>query len=330
MKKSSYIVQGVGINVLCENQLDSLISSCFSSLYSGEKLSEIEPLEFELYIVLDPPSVPAESVQVFKTPFVTSYSDDKGIYFVSEDGSIICLNPSTRNAKGFIRKEALDDPIRLFSLIGVSIVEILKYHNLYFLHSAALYRNGIGYLISGDGGCGKTTTSLSLVREGFRYVSDDSLFIRELNGKIIVCPLYTSFYIDLDLAERFADIFRGNGLHITDGAKVSVDISQTFSGSFIPYIRPDVIIFPRINTNGESQLYPISRMEVYTRLLKQTVLSADSIVSRNQITALEKLVKQTVGFEFLSGRDIYENPKKVISLIYQISSQDENHKKDKI
>jgi hypothetical protein len=330
LRKSSHVVQGVSVNVLCENQLDSFVSSCFNSLYRGEERSEIKPSEFELYIVGEPPPVPAGSARMIKTPFVTSYSNGEEIYFTSEDGSIICLNSNTRNAKGFIKKEILSDPIRLFSLIGFSIAEVLKYHNLYFLHSAALYRDGTGYLISGDGGCGKTTTSLSLVREGFKYASDDSLFIKEQNGEIVVCPLYTSFHIDQDLVERFPEIVGGKGLPIPDGVKVSVDISQVFPGSFISYMRPDVIIFPRINSKGESQLHPISRMEVYRRLLKQTVLAADKVVSRNQIRALEKLVKQTVGFELLSGSDIYEDSKRLIGFISQINGLNGNHKKGKV
>jgi hypothetical protein len=112
---------------------------------------------------------------------------------------------------------------------------------------------------------------------------------------------------------------RGKNLRIPDGIKVSVDISQTFPGSFIPYMRPDVIIFPKTYSQGESQLHPISRIEVYRRLLKQTVLGADKVVSRNQIRALEKLVKQTVGFELLSGRDVYEAPEKIIGIISRIN-----------
>lgn len=319
MMKSSHLVQGVRVDVLCENLLEPFISSCFNSLYRGEERFDIKPLEFELYVVEKPPSVPAGSIQMSKTPFVTSFSDNKEIYITSEDGSIICLSSNKRGAKGFVRKETLNDPIRLSSLVGMSVVEILKYHNLYFLHSAALYSDGTGYLISGDGGCGKTTISLSLVRGGFKYVSDDSLFIKELNGEIVVYPLYTRFHIDSDLAERFPDMVRGKNLRIPDGIKVSVDISQTFPGSFIPYMRPDVIIFPKTYSQGESQLHPISRIEVYRRLLKQTVLGADKVVSRNQIRALEKLVKQTVGFELLSGRDVYEAPEKIIGIISRIN-----------
>lgn len=319
MRGSSYSVRGVSVHVLCDDQLDLPISSYFNSLYMGKRRYDIKPLEFKLYIVEEPPPVPTNSVQAIKAPYVTSYSDGKEIYFTSEDGSIICLNPDTRGARGFLKKEILNDSLMLPSLIGASLTEALKYNGLYFLHSAALYGNGVGFLISGDGGCGKTTTSLSLVREGFKYVSDDSLFFEELNGEIVICPLYTSFHIDQDLVERFPEVAIGKNLPIPEGIKISVDISQIFPGSFIPYIRPDVIIFPKINSNLESQLHPISRMEVYRKLLKQTILTADKAVSKNQLKALEKLVKQTVGFELLSGRDIYEDPKKVISLIYQIN-----------
>jgi hypothetical protein len=321
---NAYSVHGVSIHVLCEDQLDLPISSYLNSLYRGEKRSDIKPLEFELYIVEEPPPVPISSVQAFKTPSVTSYSDDKVIYFTSADGSIICLNPNTRDARGFVKKEILSDSMKLASLVGVSLTEALKYDGFYFLHSAALYSNGIGLLISGDGGCGKTTTSLGLVRAGFRYVSDDSVFFEDLNGEIVICPLYTSFHIDRDLIERFPEVTLRKNLHIPEGIKVSVDVSQSFPGSFIPYIRPNVIIFPKISSKGESQLHPISQMEVYMRLLKQIVLVSDKVISKNQLKALEKLVKQTVGYELLSGRDIYEDPKKLINLIYQVSGRNED------
>jgi len=321
LTKSSYVVQGLNIHLLCENSLHLLISNYFNSLYRGKKRFVIKPLEFELnlYIVEEPPPIPANSVQAIKAPSVTSYSNGKEIYFTLKDGSIICLDPITRNAKGFLKKEILNDSIGLFSLIGAPLGETLKYHGLYFLHSAALYGNGMACMVSGDGGCGKTTTALSLVYEGFKYVSDDALFLEELNGEIIVHPLSKNFHLDQDLAERFPDITRGKNLPIPEGTKVSVDISQIFPGSFIPYLRPNVIIFPKITSNGKSQLYPLNQMEVYKRLLKRTILAVDKEVSRNQLKALEKLVKQTLGFELLSGRDIYKDPKRVISLICQVN-----------
>ncbi len=324
MTKSSYVVQGVSIHLFSENHLHPLISNFFNSLYRGKKRFEIKPLEFELYMVEEPPLLPANSIRAIKFPSLTFYSSGKEIYFTSKDGSIVCLNTITRIAKGFLKREILEDSVELSSLVGSPVVETLKYHGIYSIHSAALYGNGMGCLVSGSSGCGKTSTSLSLVTQGFKYVSDDFLVFEELNEEIFVHPFYKSFNLDRDLAERFPEVVGGKNLPIPEGTKVSVDISQIFPDSFIPHLRPDVIIFPKITSNGKSGLNPLSLIEVYSRLLKQTVLAVDKEVARNQLKALEKLVKQTLGFELLSGRDIYEDPKKLASLIRRLKSQNGN------
>jgi hypothetical protein len=154
-----------------------------------------------------------------------------------------------------------------------------------------------------------------MVSEGFKYVSDDAILLEETNGDIMAHSLYSTFNIDRNIAERFPDVIKEEDIPDKKGAKVSVDISEIFPDSFIPYLRPDVIIFPKITSDRKSQVYPIGQMEVYARLLKQTILAVDKEVSRNQLKAIERLVKQTQGFDLLSGRDIYENPKLFISLI---------------
>jgi hypothetical protein len=65
-------------------------------------------------------------------------------------------------------------------------------------------------------------------------------------------------------------------------------------------------------------------MEVYTRLLKQTVLAVDTHISRNQLKALEKLVKQVRGFELITGQDMYEDPKILSDLLCEIESENGN------
>ncbi|GIW46956.1 MAG: hypothetical protein KatS3mg078_0833 [Deltaproteobacteria bacterium] len=320
MKKSSYVVQGFIIDVFCKNNLNSIISTYFNRLYSGKKRSDAKSLEFEFYITEKPYPIPSGLVRVVKSPLLTYYRKGKEIYFISEDGSTVCLNPTARSAKGFIRRETLNNSLVLYSLIGACLLENLKYLGLYFLHSAALYGNGIGYLVSGDGGCGKTTISISLVREGFKYVSDDSLLLEEIGEEVVVHPLYTNFHIDQNLAECFPEIAGDKCLSIPEGSKVSVDISKIFPDSFIPHLRPDIIITPKITYNEKSQLYPISQLEVYKRLLKQIPLAVDKEVSKNQLNALEKLVKQTTCFELLSGKDIHKDPKRLVSLICEVTT----------
>lgn len=319
-EQKSYIVQGVEINLLFDNCLSSLVLDYFQPLYQGEKIKDAKAIDLELCFVEDsPPVVPANSIKIINSPVVSEYRSNAEIYFSSKSGSIICIDPDVKKAKGFFKKESIKNPGEFFSLLGSSIVEILKYYGLYFLHAAAIYVNKVAYLVSGDGGCGKTTIALSLIREGFHYVSDDSLFLTDSNGGIIVSPMYKHFHIDQDLADHFPEILQGKTRTIPEGTKTPIDVSSFFPGSFIPFLRPDIIIFPRMTSNGVSMLNQLPQTESYKRLLKQTVLAVDNDVSRDQLKILEKLVKQTRGFELLSGRDIYEDPKILVSLIDRVS-----------
>ncbi|HSE84411.1 MAG TPA: hypothetical protein VLB01_07685 [Thermodesulfobacteriota bacterium] len=327
--KSSFLVQGISVHILCDNSMHLLISDYFNSLYRGEKRFSLEPLEFKLTVVEEPPSLPAGSISVVESPYITSYSYGKDLYFASEGGSIVCFNPITKDAYGFLTRGVLKDPLVLHSLIGMALAEAFKYYGIYFLHSAGLYGNGMGCLITGDGGCGKTTASLSLVREGFKYVSDDSLFFEELDGEIFVHPLYTDFHVDQDLIKRFPEIARVTNLPIAWGAKISANISEVFQDSFIPQVKPNIIIFPRIVPEQKSRLYPLNKLEMFGRLLKQIMIAADKEISKNQLKVLEKLVKQAAGFELLGGRDIYEDPRMIIRLISRVTVYDGNNTENK-
>jgi hypothetical protein len=45
--------------------------------------------------------------------------------------------------------------------------------DLFFLHAAALERNGNAYLLAGESGHGKSTTAWGLLHQGYRYLSDE-------------------------------------------------------------------------------------------------------------------------------------------------------------
>jgi hypothetical protein len=330
VRKSSHIIQGINIQVECDRSLHLAISKIFDCLYSGEIRPAVQPFIFELFIVNEPPPVPSDTILAFKGLNLTCHRNGKDIYFTYKDGSVIQLDSISRKIKGLFKKEILSNSTGIFFLIMAPFVEILKYQKLYSLHSAALYSNGIGYIFSGESGSGKTTTSLSMVSEGYKYVSDDAVLLEEINGSIVAHSLYKTFNIDRDTSKLFPDVVKEVDIPVKKGMKVTVDISEKFPDSFIPYLKPDVLIFPRITSDDKSQIYPLNQMEVYVRLLKQTILPVDKEVSRTQLNVIERLVKQTQGFELLSGRDIFENPKALINLFRDVKGQNGNGKKNKV
>jgi hypothetical protein len=121
------------------------------------------------------------------------------------------------------------------------------------------------------------------------------------------------------LADRYPEIFEGKHRTIPKPLKIAIHISELFPGSFIASLRPDTIIFPELISKRESQIIPIGQMETYNKLLGQTIFSLDKDISRHQLRVLGKLVKQTKGYQFLSGRDIYDDPKKLLVILGKIN-----------
>jgi hypothetical protein len=322
-----YIVQGLEVFA---HRLTASVDSYFQSLYPGETPLRAEPLHFELDIVEQPPPVPADSERVIKGPTVTYHTNGKEIHFVSKDGSIICFDPVKKKATGSLKKEILQKTVELCHLMSAWISEALRYHGFHFLHSAALYGDEMGCLVSGESGSGKTTAAVTMVREGFKCVSDDSLFFREYRGEIIVLPVFKNrnFHIDQDLTNRFPELSKEIGSKILNGTKKAVDVSTIFPDFFIPYVRPHAIIFPKITLHQKSILSPLPQVEVFRRLLKQTIPAVDNDISRGQLRTMQLLVRQARGFELLSGRDIYENPNRFVSLLAKVSAGHENSKKN--
>lgn len=50
------------------------------------------------------------------------------------------------------------------------------------MHGVLLDVYGIGILITGESGIGKTETALELIKRGHRLVADDAVDIKEING----------------------------------------------------------------------------------------------------------------------------------------------------
>lgn len=325
MKQTSHTIQGMNINVTCDQRLYSRISNYLGFFYPGEPRPYIRPLSYDISIRKTPPPIPGNAVKTLRAGELTSYSSDTDSYYTLKNGSIIYFNSILGRAEGFIRKETLNDPERLFSLIGAPISENLKYNSLYSFHSAALFSKGVGYLFSGDSGSGKTSSTLSLISAGYKYVSDDVVLLEEVNGVIIANSLAKTLNIDRDMAGRFPYLLKDETYPAEAGTKMSFDITKSFPDSFIPHLRPDVIIFVKKNLNGTSRALPLSQTEVFKRLLKQTVLATNKEVSRNQLKAYGMLVRQVRGFELLNGRDIYENPETLVHIMNRMGCHNADH-----
>lgn len=330
MEKTSYSIRTLKLNFYGGTEsIHSRISEFFDLLYHTETEATANEINYKMNIVKEPSSIPDGSRRAMGGPVINYLTHGKNIYFISKGGSLICLDRIDSSGQCFFTEAIIRDRNELFPLLAAPIIELMGCQGLHFLHASALYRNELGFLFSGEGGSGKTTIAIGLIREGFSYISDDSLYLCENGGRISVSPMYTEFHViqDPDLSSRFPDVFPNENSDIPKQVKISVNMSELFPGSFVESFSPHVIIFPQITKEEDSTLLPIGKTEMLKRLLRQTIFTVDRDRTRHQLKVLEKLVKQTRGYQLLSGRDVYENPKKLVEILGRANHLYENAKK---
>jgi hypothetical protein len=319
---NSFQIQGTEILLGGDPHLTKRISEYLHLLYPGDVPEKGKTLKFEVHPAEEPPRLPPDAVKVIQGPYACCYGWGERVLFVSRSGiSKICFDPLRGEIQGFFDKEISKDTSQLFSLLGFTLTETLKYRGLYFLHGACVYGNRRAYLFCGRSHAGKTTAAFNLVRHGFQFVADDSLFLSGHNGEMVVSPYYTHFHVDENVVKRCPEVVGGRRLkeeRETGFARMQVNMSELYPGSFIPSLRPDRIIFPQIVSSGTSSFSAISQMTVYERLLKQTILAVNTEVTRNHLRAIENLTRQVKGFELFTGPDMYEDPKILPALLEQM------------
>jgi hypothetical protein len=318
---STYYIHGARILLRGHPELTGRIAEYFCSLYPGEASPDEKPLKFETHFIEEPPQLPADAVKVIEGPYACCYGSSEKVLFVSKDAtSIIRLDPLKGELEGSFNRKFSEDALKFSSLLGFALIETLKYRRLYFLHGACV-GNGRAYLFLGRSCVGKTTAAFNLVRQGFQFVADDSLFLSELNGDIVVSPYYMKFHVDQILVNRCPEISGAKKIKESKRSltRMRVDMSKIYPDSFVPSLTPDRIIFPRISSSEESSFSPLNQTEVYRRLLRQTSLAVDTVILRNQLQTIGKLVKQAKGFELVTAKDMLEDPKILPALLDQMS-----------
>jgi hypothetical protein len=62
-------------------------------------------------------------------------------------------------------------------------------------------------------------------------------------------------------------------------------------------------------------------MEMFTRLMKQTILGSDPVLAERQLAIIKLLVQKAQGFELLSGEDLLEDPVKLSTLVASVPNR---------
>lgn len=216
---------------------------------------------------------------------------------------------------------SLTEPLDLHPALLPSIffffplAQLLARRRLHLVHSAALERNGCGILIPGLSGSGKSTCCVSLMRGGYRCLSDDKPFLRETENGLELL----AFPEMIDVTDQTITFFpelRESTAGIEAGYRKKRFCAEIFyPGSTVDAVKPSVILFPQISEESTSRIEPLSKAQALQTLLPHSLLCFDRTISVRHFELLARLVETTTCYRLHFGRDVLDLPRLVDRLL---------------
>ncbi|MEX0761517.1 MAG: hypothetical protein WD208_11430 [Dehalococcoidia bacterium] len=261
---------------------------------------------------------------VFDSPGLRVWQTEPGFHLESGESSLDTAPGRVDVAlAGGFWSESLRDQREFFL---VAMLMALRSHGLYGLHANALVLANTRALLVGDSGCGKTTTTLALIRAGWSYLSDDALMIRAVDGGAEVMAFRRGFSSTDLTRNAFPELRPSGGVWREIGdSKWLADLDTQYQGRFVDRCTPNLIVFPEIVPAAQSRLDPVDQTEGFTRLLRQSSgILTDPASVNTQFGLLKSLVEQVTCWRLLAGTDVYERPEAISSLLASAGGQRRN------
>jgi hypothetical protein len=233
----------------------------------------------------------------------------------NDDGCVV-IDRARGIAEGYlVRSERMSSEMVEW-YVHFTLGELVKQCGLYAVHATALEKNGRGVLIPGYSGRGKTTSFLSLLRAGYRYLSDDTPWIRLYGESVEVL----SFPMKVDVTDQTIAFFpelreAAPGVLQQGVHKKYFKVEDVYPGGIGKRCRPAVILFPQVVDSSTSCLEPLAKSHAFQAILPQTMVVHDSEIARRQFHALSTLIQVADCYTLFFGRDVLELPKLIAPLL---------------
>lgn len=163
----------------------------------------------------------------------------------------------------------------ILSVFAPFLSHVLRKLRLFELHAGAVVLNGQGVLIPAASGSGKTTTVFSLVREGFRYLADDHLYLEPEGESAVILGYSKPPAFLADSLERFPEFHHlKNTPDILRGGRrkkvLSVSELETRCGPRCEKAPLRMILFPQIDVTRPVSMEALDHSQTMMMLMRQT------------------------------------------------------------
>lgn len=201
----------------------------------------------------------------------------------------------------------------------VILVEALKHRARYPVHASSCERDGRAVLFAGSSGSGKTTLCLALLRAGFGYLGDDTVFIDASGAE----PIALAFPDEIDITSTTAALFPELSELVSQeppcgASKLPVLAEDLYGTKPTRRAQPVALVFPRI-ASGKSALTPCSTSDALRELVANVLLT-EQTATQAHLDVLGRLARDLPAFRLETGQDLDRLPALMQPLIARLTS----------
>jgi hypothetical protein len=183
------------------------------------------------------------------------------------------------------------------------------------LHAAGLALGGRGVLISGTSGAGKSTLTLALVRGGFDFLSDDTVFLTEATdvagtgtGTGPTAPWISGFPDEVNVTTGTAGMIPELSPWVVaplpaGRMKHSLRVEEAFGVTPLAGCIATAVIFPRVEDGPAPFARPLTAAEALLELTPDLLLT-DPVATQAHFDMLGRLARTVPSYRFRPGRDL--------------------------
>lgn len=276
---------------------------------------------FGLEVAPDPPSPPALAglSPLAHYNFARGYRDQGQTIFVGVEGAWLLVDEARRHVQAWIPEHLLTGPpwpIR--DLLNAGLAALLRACGRFPLHASGAARSGLGLLVVGRSGSGKTSLNLNLLRRGWDWVADDKIILTAAtDGPLEAWGLLEPAHVDPALARYFPEVAGGLRQLRLDPNQIKLDMvpSEIYGHVAIPCCSPRWLVFPEIGPALRSSIQRMDTSQAFAALLEQSPVVSDPVATRQNLALLARLARECTSLGLQAGTDLLESPQRLRELL---------------
>ena len=236
-----------------------------------------------------------------------------GSIVISDRRSRLALSPDSSRIDGEVQGRSLgEDEDGFPTMLFIALMVALRARGLFHAHAAALVApDGLGLLLAGASGSGKTTTTAALLTSGCSYLGDDAVLLAMRGGNAVALAFPRPFHLSETTLRAFPELEALAVVGSNSQGKRSVDPRLAFPSRALDSVeRIDLVCFPRVDDLDRTRVEPMTPADAFGHLLASTALGVVDHVAMvpEQLQVLRSLVDGARAARVLLGRDALRCP----------------------